>query len=106
MGCIAAAFYKKGTDGSLKTDFKSLHDIPALDIDGNLIDPLGLILEGKKCIVVVNVASKWGTAKRNYTQLVQLHREYRELGFEILAFPCNQFIRQEPGTDQEIKAHV
>ena len=32
-----------------------------------------------------------------------MHSELRDEGFEILAFPCNQFMKQEPGTDEEIK---
>ena len=38
----------------------------------------------------------------NYTQLVQIHQEFRDRGFEILAFPCNQFGNQEPGSNEEI----
>jgi len=41
--------------------------------------------------------------KLNYTQLVQLDEKYREQGLEIVAFPCNQFAGQEPGTKEEIK---
>ncbi|CDW90044.1 glutathione peroxidase family protein [Stylonychia lemnae] len=40
------------------------------------------------------------------TQLVKLHQTYREKGFEILAFPCNQFMKQEPKTNQEIKTFL
>ncbi len=40
--------------------------------------------------------------KREYTQLVQLHKKYHDKGLEILAFPCNQFGAQEPGTPQDI----
>ncbi len=36
--------------------------------------------------------------------MVRLHKEYRDQGFEILAFPCNQFRGQEPGSNAEIKA--
>ena len=55
-----------------------------------------------KTVLVVNVASKWGLTAVNYTQLVQLHGKYSP-GLAILAFPCNQFGNQEPGTAQEIK---
>lgn len=41
--------------------------------------------------------------KLNYEQLVQLDQKYRERGLRILAFPCNQFGGQEPGTAEEIK---
>ena len=42
----------------------------------------------------------------SYTQLVALYRELHEQGLEILAFPCNQFGAQEPGSAEEIKAFV
>ncbi|ETE63901.1 Phospholipid hydroperoxide glutathione peroxidase, mitochondrial [Ophiophagus hannah] len=40
----------------------------------------------------------------NYTQFVELYSRYAERGLRILAFPCNQFGKQEPGTEEEIKA--
>lgn len=104
MGGLALkAVSKKGKD-KLSTSYQSLFDIPTVDIDGKIIENLGSVCQGKKCIMVVNVASKWGLTDKTYTQMVRLHRQYRDQGFEILAFPCNQFMSQEPGTDAEIKA--
>ncbi|XP_049411971.1 probable glutathione peroxidase 5 [Solanum stenotomum] len=37
----------------------------------------------------------------NYTQLTELYDKYKEEGFEVLVFPCNQFLKQEPGTSEE-----
>ena len=88
----------------ITSSFSSFFEIPSVDIDGNHIPKLGDILKGKKCILVVNVASKWGITEKNYTQLVKIHKEYRDQGLEILAYPCNQFKGQEPGTNTEIKA--
>lgn len=45
---------------------------------------------GHVCIIV-NVASKWGKTKVNYTQLAEMHASYAEKGLRILGFPCNQF---------------
>ncbi len=57
--------------------------------------------------LIVNVASQWGLAEKNYTQLVELHRRFAvSNGLRILAFPCNQFAKQEPGTAEEIKAYA
>ena len=42
----------------------------------------------------------------NFSQLVQMHQEFRDKGLEILAFPCNQFNDQEPNTHQEIEDHM
>lgn len=45
---------------------------------------------GRVCLIV-NVASKWGKTRVNYTQLVEMHASYAEKGLSILGFPCNQF---------------
>ena len=47
-------------------------------------------------LCVVNVASKWGVTNMNYTNLSKLVDKYGDRGFKVLAFPCNQFGRQEP----------
>ncbi|MFD0771508.1 glutathione peroxidase [Bacillus sp. CGMCC 1.60114] len=54
-----------------------------------------------KVILIVNVASKCGFTPQ-YTGLQALYEKYKEQGFEILGFPCNQFGGQEPGTEDEI----
>ncbi|MCS4559020.1 redoxin domain-containing protein, partial [Shewanella sp. C32] len=53
-----------------------------------------------KVLLVVNVASKCGFTNSNYTQLTELYSKYKDRGLEILAFPCNQFLKQEPGSSQ------
>ena len=55
-----------------------------------------------KVLLIVNVASKCGYTPQ-YAGLQKLYSDYKDKGFEILAFPCNQFGRQEPGTNEEIK---
>lgn len=54
-----------------------------------------------KVLLVVNVASKCGFTDSNYTQLTDLYKNYKDKGLEILAFPCNQFLNQEPGTSED-----
>jgi len=54
-----------------------------------------------KVLLVVNTASKCGFTPQ-YAGLEALWRKYRDRGFEILAFPCNQFGHQEPGSADEI----
>ena len=48
-----------------------------------------------KLALVVNVASKCGHTNRHYTEMVELHSMLRDKGFNIFAFPCNQFGSQE-----------
>jgi glutathione peroxidase len=55
-----------------------------------------------KVLLIVNVASKCGFTPQ-YKGLEELYNRYKDKGFEILAFPCNDFGHQEPGTNAEIK---
>ena len=71
--------------------YDSLFGIHAHDIHGNEVI-LGDLLQGKKCIIVVNVASKCMLSKIQYKDLVATHKKYRDQGLEIIAFPCNQFL--------------
>jgi glutathione peroxidase len=68
-------------------------------IDGEKVD---LEQYEGKVVLVVNVASKCGLTPQ-YAGLEKLYNEYKEKGFVVLAFPCNQFGGQEPGTEAEIK---
>lgn len=54
-----------------------------------------------KVLLIVNTASKCGFTPQ-YEGLEALYREYKDRGFEVLAFPCNQFAGQEPGDAAEI----
>lgn len=53
-------------------------------------------------LLIVNVASECGLTQVNYNHLNYLHDKYHEQGLRILAFPCNQFGQQEPGSVQQI----
>ncbi|OGU66207.1 MAG: glutathione peroxidase [Stygiobacter sp. RIFOXYC12_FULL_38_8] len=55
-----------------------------------------------KVLLIVNVASKCGYTKQ-YAGLEAIYEKYKAEGFEILAFPCNDFGGQEPGTNEEIQ---
>ncbi|KAH9261541.1 hypothetical protein BASA81_000197 [Batrachochytrium salamandrivorans] len=82
----------------------SLFEFTARKIDSDEVAALSQY-RGKVC-VVVNVASKCGLYKRDYTELCALHKEFAPQGFEILAFPTNEFGAQEPGPEGEILANV
>ena len=62
-----------------------------------------ITLEGYKgkVLLIVNTATRCGFTKQ-YTGLVELYEKYHSKGLEILDFPCNQFLHQAPGTDDEI----
>jgi len=57
-------------------------------------------------LVVTNVASNWGLTKQNYKEFGALADELGTKGLKILAFPCNQFGAQEPGTHEDILKFV
>lgn len=54
-----------------------------------------------KVVLVVNTASKCGLTPQ-YEGLEQLYKDFKDKGLVILGFPCNQFGKQEPGTEKEI----
>ncbi|WP_372656234.1 glutathione peroxidase [Halobacteriovorax sp.] len=56
-----------------------------------------------KAFLIVNVASKCGLTPQ-YEGLQKLYNEYKEQGLEILGFPANEFLGQEPGSDEEIQS--
>jgi len=77
----------------------SLHEIAVKDIDGK---DTSLKAYKGKVLLIVNVASKCGLTPQ-YNGLEALHEKYKDKGFTVLGFPCNQFGGQEPGTNEEIK---
>ncbi|MDR2835518.1 MAG: glutathione peroxidase [Bacteroidales bacterium] len=78
---------------------KKFHDFTVKTINGESF-PLSQ-LKGKK-VMVVNVASKCGLTPQ-YKQLQELYSKYSENNFVIIGFPANNFGKQEPGTNGEIK---
>ncbi len=77
----------------------SIYDFTLNDIDGK---PLQLNHLQGKVLLLVNTASFCGNTPQ-YEQLQAMYDTYHEKGFEILAFPANNFGQQEPGTNEEIK---
>jgi glutathione peroxidase len=74
-------------------------DIPLTAIDGKAMT-LGDFAE--KALLIVNVASRCGFTPQ-YEGLEALHRRFRERGFAVLGFPCDQFGHQEPGDERSIQ---
>jgi glutathione peroxidase len=87
-----------GYNGGHKMN-NNISDITVKDMSGkdvHLADYKG------KVLLIVNVASECGFTPQ-YEGLEKIYKKYKDKGFEILAFPCNQFGGQEPGTNEEIK---
>ena len=78
----------------------TLYDIPVTTIDGTATT---LANYRNQVLLIVNVASKCGFTPQ-YAGLEDLYRRYKERGFTILGFPCDQFSHQEPGNEAEIKS--
>jgi glutathione peroxidase len=76
----------------------SIYEFKPTGIDGS---PVDLSLYRGKVLLIVNVASKCGFTPQ-YTGLESLYEKFKDQGFAVLGFPCNQFGGQEPGTETEI----
>lgn len=102
IALLVAAASGENKKGSPKkeTHMTSVYDFKVTDIDGNdvnLADYKG------KVLLIVNVASKCGFTPQ-YKGLENIYRQYKDKGFEILGFPSNDFMGQEPETNEQIKS--
>ncbi|XP_061363873.1 phospholipid hydroperoxide glutathione peroxidase, chloroplastic-like [Gastrolobium bilobum] len=79
---------------------KTIYDFTVKDIDRK---DVSLSKFKGKVLLIVNVASRCGLTSSNYSELSRLYEKFKNQGLEVLAFPCNQFGMQEPGSNQEIK---
>jgi len=82
--------------GELKDN---INDISVLDMENHLIK---LSDFNGKVLMIVNVASECGYTPQ-YKGLEEIYKKFSSRGFEILAFPCNDFGEQEPGTNEQIQ---
>lgn len=76
----------------------SIYDFTVKDNKGN---DVSLAVYKGKVLLIVNTATACGFTPQ-YKELQDLYLKYQEHGLEILDFPCNQFGKQAPGTDEEI----
>lgn len=81
------------------TDKQNIYNFSCLNQNG---DEISLSNYEGKVLLIVNTASKCGFTPQ-YNELEKLHQKYSDKDFEVLAFPCNQFGKQEPGNDKEIQ---
>jgi glutathione peroxidase len=82
------------------SDKETIYQFQVKDIQGNDFDFASL--KGKK-IMVVNTASKCGLTPQ-YEKLEALYEKYKDKNFVIVGFPANDFMSQEPGSNQEIES--
>ncbi|VDK46677.1 unnamed protein product [Anisakis simplex] len=88
----------------LAIDFTApVYQFTMLDADGKEVS---LDKYRGKVLMIVNVASQCGLTNSNYHQMKVLLNKYKAKGFEIAAFPCNQFAGQEPDSEAQIKKFV
>lgn len=76
----------------------SIYDYTYTSIEGN---PVSMSDHKGKVVLIVNTASKCGFAPQ-YEGLEALYQRYRDQGFVVIGFPCNQFMDQEPGDEAAI----
>ncbi|RNF26107.1 trypanothione/tryparedoxin dependent peroxidase 2 [Trypanosoma conorhini] len=79
---------------------KTIYDFQVNGADGK---PYDLAQHKGHPLLIYNVASKCGYTKGGYETATTLYNKYKGQGLTVLAFPCNQFAGQEPGTAQEVK---
>lgn len=99
---ISLALFISNQTGAISekdTTMSSIYDFTVKDIDGNDIK---LETFTGKVLLIVNVASKCGFTSQ-YEGLQKLYTQYKDRGLVVLGFPANNFLNQEPGTDEEIK---
>ena len=108
-GCSPGYFFPAGAQATdpneqqprtrMTPQASNIFDFTLNDIDGN---PVALSQFRGKTLLLVNTASFCGNTPQ-YADLQTMYERYRLKGFEILAFPANNFGQQEPGTNEEIK---
>jgi glutathione peroxidase len=91
LGSVSASDEGKKPTGVL--------DFHVKDIDGKDVD---LASYKGKVLLIVNTASQCGFTPQ-YKDMEEIYEKYKDKGFEILAFPANEFGKQEPGTNDQIK---
>jgi glutathione peroxidase len=97
---LASTIFGGSSHAAVPAGITSVHDFTMTDINGESI-PLSSYRG--KILLIVNVASKCGNTPQ-YKDLEALYGRYRDRGFMVLGFPANNFLGQEPGSDEEIKA--
>ena len=100
LACLIPAFQGQAkAEPPMGDEPKSIYDFTMKSIDGKEVK---LSSYRGKVVMIVNVASRCGLTPQ-YDGLQNVYQKYQGQGFVILGFPANNFMGQEPGTDEEIK---
>ena len=97
--CVFAGTSAIADDAKPSEKPDSIHGFKVKSLDGEEVD---LAKYKGKVLLVVNVASRCG-ATPQYRNLQGLHDKFADQGLVVMGFPCNQFGRQEPGSNSDIK---
>lgn len=92
-------FNGTSSDSTSESSSATVYDFTVIDNQGNEVS---LSQYKGKVLLIVNTATRCGHTPQ-YEELQQLYSVYKEKGFEILDFPCNQFAEQAPESDEEIQ---
>lgn len=91
-------FFEEG-GFAVSDQVKNVYSFNVFDIDGKEVS---LSAYAGKVLLIVNTASRCGFTPQ-YKELEELYQKYQDKGFAVLGFPANNFMGQEPGTNEEIK---
>ena len=103
MGKLALGSNKYVGKNNWEKSMGRFNDLKAIDIDGK--ETNFTAFDGK-VLLITNVACKCGYTKGSYDKMQEFAVKYEDKGLRFLCFPCNQFMSQEPWTEQEIKQWV
>ena len=99
MNILMIALTASLFNSSSSSDSANISEFTVKDIN---LEEVKLSKYMGKVLLIVNVASKCGFTSQ-YEGLQKIYEQYKDQGFEVLGFPCNDFGGQEPGTNEEIK---
>lgn len=99
LACKAQVSHSDPLTKEEKQNIKSIYEFTVEDIDGR---PVNLSDYQGKVLVIVNTASKCGLTPQ-YAEIQEFYEQYKDKGVVVLGFPANDFLKQEPGSNDEIK---
>ena len=103
---MGGLFFKTGKDKLGNKAVQNFKEIVIRDIEGNEKTVADYMNSDIKAAIIVNTASSCSLTNKNFKGLVELYDKYKDKGFTVLAFPCNQFMGQESKCELDIKNYA